>query len=136
MNFTKLFNDTSLMLALLHTFATNERKLFPETIGELNANKNHMYMPIGRFQAAEYNRIADELHGELAQTARKLGIQGVNSRWKFTTLQDKIEAERQRMIAEVRRRKLPGANLSGTWKVNTLFDKLFSSSTSSGTPPC
>lgn len=124
MNFTKLFNDTSLMLALLHTFATSERKLFPETIGELNANRNHMYMPIGRFQAAEFNRKLAELHGELAQTARKIGIQGVNWRWEFTAPEDKIEAERQRMIAEVRRRKLPGANLSGTWKVNTLFDKL------------
>jgi hypothetical protein len=31
---------------------------------------------------------------------------------------------RQRMIAEVRWRNLPGANLSSTWKVMTLYDKL------------
>jgi hypothetical protein len=68
----------------------NFSKRFIDTTGELNANKNQMYMPIGRFQAAEFKRKLAEQHGELAQTARKLGFQGVNSRWKLTTLEDKI----------------------------------------------
>ncbi len=136
MDLTKQSDHMKMVLALLPPPATKEAKPCAETTGKSGAHKFGMWMPIGRFQAAEFYRSIAEQHGKLAQTARKLGIRGVNSRWEFSTLEAKIEAERQRMIAEVRRRKLPGSNLSSNWKVNTLFAKLTLARTNSNTPDC
>lgn len=53
----------------------------------------------------------------------RLGIKGANKRWKLETLERKIAHERVRMIEDIRRRKLPGCNLAGTWGPDALRRK-------------
>ena len=87
---------------------------------------------------------ATDDHETLVAEARKLGIRGVSSRWTVATLKRKIaerktvnfeapqetrgaetdSEERDRLISEVRQRKLPGANLAGGWSLATLRAKL------------
>jgi hypothetical protein len=43
----------------------------------------------------------------------------------MSTHYGKERDERRRMIAEVKRRQLPGANLASTWGTDTLRRKLF-----------
>lgn len=53
-----------------------------------------------------------------------LGIKGANKRWKLETLTRKIGDERQRLIDEIQRRKLPGCNLASTWGPHALVRKV------------
>jgi hypothetical protein len=61
---------------------------------------------------------------ELTAQLKRLGFSGMNRRWGLHTLIGKVRDERQRLIAEVKRRRLPGANLARTWSTDVLYRKL------------
>jgi len=66
----------------------------------------------------------EQERAELTAVLRRIGVRGINRRWKTATLRAKLAAERARMVKEIQRRKLPGANLASTWSTDTLFKKL------------
>jgi hypothetical protein len=61
---------------------------------------------------------------QLTAQLRRLKVQGVNKRWKLTTLARKVNEERARMIAEVVRRKLPDADTAAELTTDELLAKL------------
>lgn len=73
-----------------------------------------------------------EERAQLTAQLRRLLVFGVNKRWKLTTLARKVNEARTGMIAEVKRRQLPGANLASTWSTDTLFQKLVVKAASAG----
>ncbi|MDZ4837016.1 MAG: hypothetical protein SGJ27_24805 [Candidatus Melainabacteria bacterium] len=61
---------------------------------------------------------------QLTAQLRRIKVQGVNKRWKLTTLARKVNEERARMIAEVVRRKLPDADKAAELTTDELLAKL------------
>ncbi len=61
---------------------------------------------------------------ELTDLLRRIGVKGVSPRWKLATLALKVNQARERMVAEVQRRKLPDAEAAATWTTDALYAAL------------